>query len=145
MIMAEYTRAYPSVTESEEKMLDDVLRILEEHSVPDELLNRFVLAVSEAFTNALVHGNGRRSDKTIVLKLQINGDALVADIIDQGQGGLERIKRRQPPSMLSENGRGVDLMEYYASELKFAETDSGGLQVSLRFDRIRKRQNISHT
>jgi len=136
--MSQYEFTYPSVTSSEEKMLDDVLEVLLVSEIPADLRNRFTLAVSEAFTNALIHGNEGDPHKQVKLLLDIKSDSLAADIIDEGQGGLEKVAHKRPPTTLSENGRGVDLMRYYASDMSFTETEHGGLKVSIRFERMKE-------
>lgn len=142
--MPHYEHTYPSVSDSEDQMLDEVMVILETNRVAEELCNHILLAVSEAFTNALVHGNRRDPGKEIKLILHINESDLSADIIDQGQGGLERIEHRRPASVLSECGRGVDLMRHYAGDLRFTEMPDGGLKVTLKFDLTRAKENYSH-
>jgi anti-sigma B factor antagonist len=136
--MAAHEFTYPSVPDSEERMLDDVTRLLKRHSLPGEYAHAIILSISEAFTNALEHGNRYDEQKVIRLTIRINGNDLTADIIDQGSGGLDRVKHRRPPTALSEGGRGVDLMSHYAGNLTFAETDDGGLRVTIRFDYSRR-------
>lgn len=140
-----YEYIYPSVAASEEKMLDDVLTALQANAVSKYLLNRFMLVVSEAFTNALEHGNECDPNKKIKLVLDISNELLSADIIDEGRKGLEKIKRRRPPTMLSEGGRGVDLMEHYAGAVRFSETESGGLKVSICFNQTKGNKVQHHT
>lgn len=143
--MPTYEFAYSSTVASEEKMLDDLAAVLQANSTPEDLRNRFMLAVSEAFINALVHGNERNPRKTIKLLISVNDRLLTADIIDEGQAGLARIKRRRSASVLSEAGRGVDLMRHCASAVRFTETESGGLKVSLRFDQTKENEVERYT
>jgi serine/threonine-protein kinase RsbW len=145
MIMPTYEFTYPSTPASEGKMFDEVTTILQANGMPEDLQNGFMLAVSEAFTNALVHGNKRNPHKAIKLALNINEGLLTADITDEGQGGLAKIKRRQSPTLLSESGRGVDLMRHYASAVRFTETEGGGLKVSLRFDQMKENKIERYT
>ena len=142
--MPKYEFTYPSVGTSEEKMLDDVLTVLRRNRVDKDFQASFLLAVSEAFTNALVHGNKRNPCKSIKLSIDINNEALAADITDEGRNGLDKIKRRCPPDVLSESGRGVDLIQHYASEVGFTETEKGGLKVSVRFDLAKKKKTRSY-
>ena len=132
--MSEYHLEYQSVSESEGLMLDDVTRILAEHGIEGELRQGFILTVSEAFTNALTHGNDYDPDKLIKISICLNRNSLTADIIDEGQGGLEKVSEKSPPSLLSEHGRGVDLMRHYSSSVRFSSTAGGGLQVTVVFD-----------
>lgn len=143
--MPKYEFTYSSAVASEDRMLDELATVLHINGIPEDQQNWFMLAVSEAFTNALVHGNERNPRKTIKLVIFINNCLLSADIIDEGQGGLAKIKRRQPPTVLSESGRGVDLMRHYASAVRFTETESGGLKVSLRFDQMKENEIERYT
>jgi serine/threonine-protein kinase RsbW len=143
--MPTYEFTYSSTVASEDKMLNELSTVLQANGIPEDMQNWFMLAVSEAFTNALVHGNRRNPQKTIKLVLFINNNLLTADIIDEGQGGMAKIKRRKPPTMLSEGGRGVDLMRHYASVVRFTETEGGGLKVSLQFDQMKKNKMERYT
>lgn len=111
--------------------------LLERHRVELSSARRFMLAVSEAFNNALVHGNKCDPTKSINVVLIINDADLRADITDQGHGGLEQIDRRGPAGLLDEGGRGVDLIRYCASEATFTKTDGGSVKVSIRVERER--------
>lgn len=133
--MASYQLKYPSVVESEGHMLEAVERLLSDNGVSEQEFHDFLLVVSEGFTNALIHGNCNRPDKEIRLNICINADSLSADIIDQGKGGLEKIRDKHPPSLLSEGGRGIDVMQHYATSVKFGVTSEGGLKVAIELDR----------
>jgi len=130
--MAVYNLCYPSVVESEQQMLKDLDKILRENSVNDAIAHNFVLIVSEAFTNALVHGNHLNPDKEINMVINVNGNVLSADIEDHGQDGLKKIKNKLPPALLSEGGRGIDIIKHYANLVEFVETESGGLLISIK-------------
>jgi anti-sigma regulatory factor (Ser/Thr protein kinase) len=55
--------------------------------VPKAAEPAFEVAVSEAVTNAVRHGNpGRTDDATITCDIQVNGSELTLRIIDGGQG-----------------------------------------------------------
>ncbi len=136
--MATYQFEYPSVLESEEKMLTDIELILRRHLVDGRVGRAFTLAVSEAFTNALTHGNELDPKKTVTLRVTVNKTDLVADIRDQGHDALRRIAERKPAHLLSEGGRGVDLIRHYATSARFVEIESGGLLVSIHFSRKEK-------
>ncbi|MBD3402656.1 hypothetical protein GF420_07155 [candidate division GN15 bacterium] len=134
--MATVRLTYPSRMDSENRMLDDVSRSLQEFSLPTDIRQAILLTVSEAFTNALTHGNRLDPSKTIAIELSINESTLVADITDQGTEGLKRVAQHQPPGPLSESGRGLSLIRHYASRVALAETAEGGLHVRIEFDLI---------
>lgn len=114
-------------------MLDDLLRSLTECEIKDDLRHAISVAVSEAFTNAVVHGNREDSAKLVILRLEVNDRQITADIVDQGLGGLKRVESRRPSRELDEGGRGVDLIRHYADSCQFKETEEGGLQVTICF------------
>ncbi len=132
--MPRYAFDYPSRSDSEARAMDDLFGLLEEHQIPHELRQHFALAVSEAFTNALVHGNRRQAEKIIHLEVEINDDLLSADITDEGSGGLDRIANRSTAGLLAEGGRGIDLIRHY-TDASFSETPNGGLRVTIVMNR----------
>lgn len=117
-------------------MLDDLERILEENEVEIEAGRRFMLIVSEAFNNAMIHGNRMDAKKQIKLSLSINGTRLRADIVDQGVQGLSAIRNKLPCDTLAENGRGIDLIRHYADEVDFAEDAEGNLRTTVKIFRV---------
>lgn len=141
MIMARYEFSYPSMTESEEQMLDDLGRALESAAISPQVQRGFILAVCEAFTNALLHGNGSNPDKIVSVGLEVNENGVTADITDEGKGGLERIRRRSQRGLLAEGGRGIDLIRHFADAVSFTETEKGGLTVTI-FVSLRKKENL---
>lgn len=53
------TKVYPSVLASEEKLILELEELLQSLGVSARICQRFLLVVSEAFTNAVIHGNGQ--------------------------------------------------------------------------------------
>jgi anti-sigma regulatory factor (Ser/Thr protein kinase) len=130
--MPEYQFQYPSTLDSEDKMLNDLERVFAQNRVCGEVVHRLMLIVSEAFTNALLHGNQENPSLIISVHLQVNEMMIVADITDQGKGGLDRIKHRcNSDDLMEEHGRGIDLIKHYADDVKYSESVSGGLIVSI--------------
>lgn len=134
--MAGYGLIFNSVRENEGPMLDQIQAILDKHGIDEACRHRLLQAVSEAFTNALIHGNKLAPEKQIRLDLEINEQSVRADITDDGEGALAGIAARSHPDTWSENGRGVDLIRYYADSVEFIENASGGLTVSIVVRRL---------
>lgn len=135
MTMAQYNLSYSSIMSSEDCMLDDLENILSENEVDIESGRRFMLVVSEAFNNAMMHGNRLDASKQIKLSLSINRTRLKADIVDQGVQGLKAIRNKLPCDILSESGRGIDLIRHYADEVDFAEDTKGNLRTTVKIFR----------
>lgn len=141
--MADYQFTYPSECEMADHALDDLLSVLAECSVEKELIQGLSLAVSEAFTNAIVHGNKEDPNKNIHMILRVMENEVIADIIDHGMGGVDQIMAKKPATAMDEGGRGVDLIRHYADSSCLEETEDGGLKVSMVFNR--KRQKTTKT
>jgi len=135
MIMADYKFTYVSVLRSEARMFDDLAVVLDRHRIQGHLRQRILLALSEAFVNALVHANALNPAKEVVLSININETMFSADIVDQGHGGTERVRCKQKPALLAENGRGIDLIRHCCDAVEFIRHGSGGMRVSMRFNR----------
>lgn len=124
---------YLSLPDNENKMLDDIEKFLNDNKINGELRSGFMLCVSEAFTNALIHGNQLNPNKKIIIECMLNQSTLCADIIDEGTGGVEKISQRKQPELMSEGGRGVELIKHYSSSFEIFENKQGGLQIKIVF------------
>ncbi len=122
---------YPSILESEPALADQLKKILTQQGVSEEEQRIFLLVISEAFTNALVHGNRLDPQKSITVCLDINDQTLRADIIDQGERGLEKIMQHQMTEIEADSGRGINLMKHYVDDVQFEQTGDGGLKTSI--------------
>lgn len=123
-------------------MYDDIKELLQFHEIDGKLGNDIKLALSEAFTNALVHGNKLDSDKGIEINITINNQFITADIIDEGTGTPDMLKEKEDPDMWQERGRGVILMETVADRVTFSKDRvTGGLQCTLFFNRDRYKKD----
>ena len=142
--MAEYVLIYHSNPVEIDRMLDQLEEILARHEVADTLGRQVCLTVSEAFTNALIHGNKADPDKEIKLGLTVNETEITADIVDQGTSGVTRVANKQPATPLAECGRGVDLMRHFAQSVVFQQHEDGGLRVIITFSR-KDNQFSNHT
>ena len=91
-----------------------------------------MLAVSEAATNGIVHGNQLDESKSVEISAFQDGDLLIFETRDEGDG-FEPEKLPDPladENLLKTSGRGVFLMEEYADEVEFSD---GGTKLSLKF------------
>ena len=123
-------------------MFDDVRTFLIEQKLTLRLINDIMLSVSEAFTNALLHGNQSDPDKSIQISITANNNEITADITDEGHGDVENLGGQKKVDLWQEDGRGMMLMKAMASGITFRKsTDTGGTLVSIKFDR--NKYNIS--
>jgi anti-sigma regulatory factor (Ser/Thr protein kinase) len=139
---ADFTRIYPTEVESEALLIGDLSAFLAQHRIDAEIGRHLTLCASEAFTNAMIHGNKWDKTKSVWVHLSVNEAEVCADITDQGTGGLASIARRPRPGLLAESGRGVDFIYRYCAGVELAEVEGGGLRVSLRVPRSRTKQVV---
>ncbi|MFH1057371.1 MAG: response regulator [Pseudomonadota bacterium] len=87
-----------------------------------DLDNNLKLALVEAVTNAMEHGNGWNQDLTVAVVADITPDTLTVSIWDQGQG-FDAACLPDPTSpeyLLCDRGRGVFLMHAIMDEVCFS-------------------------
>ena len=101
--------------------------------LPDERLDDLVLAVSEAFTNA-VEAHGRRGiDTAIELRSTATVNAVGVEIEDHAGGGTDLTSWQPRPALVdrdhlgSDRGWGIQLMREFVELVSFEATDDGTL------------------
>ncbi|MDR8392763.1 ATP-binding protein [Aliifodinibius sp. S!AR15-10] len=101
-------------------------------SFDDEIYGNVMLALSEAVTNAIVHGNKQDSDKKVHIKASQNNQKLTISIKDEGEGfdPSSLPDPLQDENLLKEGGRGVYLIEQFADEVTYSED---GTKITVRF------------
>ena len=77
-----------------------------------------LLAVREALTNAVIHGNGNRPGNSVTLHCRPDGArGLVVSVVDEG-GGFNLDAHLAPEDALSERGRGIPLIRHHAQDVR---------------------------
>lgn len=112
----------------------DILDILQQKlGFDDEFYARLMLTVSEAVTNAIVHGNKLDPKKMVGVEVQKENDLLTFLISDEGDGfNPDNVKDPLlEENLLNTSGRGVFLMKEYADEVEYL---SNGTVLRLSFN-----------
>ena len=108
--------------------------ITRQFELDDETSGALMIAVIEAGTNAIQHGNAFADDKTVTFEFKVSaGDVLVR--VDDNGRGFDPAKVEDPtdPSnLLDPNGRGLYLMRTLMDEVKFDVRSDHGTTVRLR-------------
>lgn len=101
-------------------------------SFDDDTYGNVMLALSEAVTNAIVHGNKQDSDKKVHIMASQNNQKLTISIKDEGEGfdPSSLPDPLQDENLLKEGGRGVYLIEQFADEVTYSE---GGTKITVIF------------
>jgi serine/threonine-protein kinase RsbW len=113
------------------------------HTVTDEMARlagfdgdaslNISLAVREAATNALVHGNGKDSSKLVHVTFGIEEGSFAIEIEDEG-GGFDPSQvadPRDPSNVARTSGRGIFLMRSFMDSVTFQKRNGDGMQVRL--------------
>jgi serine/threonine-protein kinase RsbW len=98
----------------------------------DDSLN-ISLAVREAATNALIHGNERDASKLVQVAFDVQKGSIEVEIQDQGTGfNPEKVDDpRDPGNVARTSGRGIFLMRSFMDSVTFEKRNSDGMQVRL--------------
>lgn len=89
----------------------------------DEDYARIMLTLSEAVTNAIVHGNKENPKKQVIIRSKLSDGTLTITVKDEG-AGFDPSKIPNPikeENLLNIGGRGVYLIKEYADDLQFYE------------------------
>lgn len=80
------------------------------------------LIFTELLTNAIIHGNKYNTQKRVYIFIEFTDEGILSKIMDEGNGFdfTEVLRSRDPiENLLSETGRGIQLVRSAADELTF--------------------------
>ena len=128
----ELQHSLPSHIAAISPAVDLVLRFVSKFREVDGSEDHIDVAVHEALTNAVIHGNHEDPDKQVLVACRCSIDGEVSITIrDQGQGfdtrGIQ--DPTAPENRLCTHGRGIYLMKALMDEVYF---DEGGVVVRMR-------------
>lgn len=109
-------------------------KIIQDCQLDNELGGNFALVLSEACTNAIIHGNKQDENKKVSVHVQNLADKLMIKVKDQGDG----FNPSDVPNPLAEEnllkpgGRGVYLIKEYADDVQY---NNKGNQVTITFQK----------
>ena len=89
----------------------------------DDFYARLMLTVSEAATNAVVHGNDLDPSKKATIRAEASDSTLIISTTDEGNGfDNEDIPNPlDQENLLNTSGRGIFLMREYADEIEYKD------------------------
>lgn len=101
-----------------------------------EQLDEIKTVVSEAVTNAIIHGYDHRTDGVVTLEASIDGDLLALSISDEGRGIEDLEMARQPlftsRPELERSGMGFTIMENFMDEFEAESVPGGGTKLMMK-------------
>lgn len=128
-----YQFVYPSRLDVMETMYQDLEKVFDRCRIGPETARPFQLALSEAFTNAIVHAHAQNPGKLVEVSIMVNDDSISADITDEGDSWEDGGGRTFDPAgdPAAESGRGLGLIQRLTDEVRFARSPRGGTTVSM--------------
>lgn len=121
---------------SRPESLSDVERMIEEvrdnYQVSEDTFGNMLVALTEAVTNAMYHGNKSDPKKKVRISYGCVHNTLTFTIADEGKGFdfYNLPDPTSPENLEKECGRGIFLMKHLADQLIFSD---GGRIVELNF------------
>ncbi|MFM8743711.1 MAG: ATP-binding protein [Cytophagales bacterium] len=122
----------PSLAENIRMIESFIDNAKEKYHLNDDIYGNIMIAVTEAVSNAIKHGNRNDSSKNVVLSLSLAEGLIKFKVEDEGSGFDYH---NLPDPTTAENlekpgGRGIFLMKHLADEVEFADN---GKVVELSF------------
>lgn len=123
----------PSRIETVAKAANAVADFVSRSGISEEAAYGIDMAVREAVTNAVVHGNAQDEQKAVELTLKSSPDAVEITIHDQGQGfNPEEVPDpTEDENILKTSGRGIFFMRTFMDEVTWSIRPGGGTTVRM--------------
>jgi serine/threonine-protein kinase RsbW len=101
--------------------------------IGEDVAFAIVMAVREAVTNAMVHGNQEDETKSVEVIFNCQGNVLEIEVSDQGEGfdptGVP--DPTDPVNILKTSGRGIFLMRSFMDKVEWFARPEGGTTVRM--------------
>lgn len=126
-----YSVTLSSTFDQAETIPDFVDKIVDECELDEDPSETFKLILSEAVTNAIIHGNKENPDKYVYVKINVTNSSISADVKDEGDGFVPDTNKNplNEENLLETSGRGIFLIEQFSDHMEFKEN---GTLISFR-------------
>lgn len=106
-----------------ERLIDDIKT---RHNISEDCFGNMLVAVTEAVTNAIYHGNKSDPKKYIEIKYKIEKDKVKFYVSDEGAGFdyYNLPDPTAPENLEKPSGRGIFLMKHLADQIIFSRNGS---------------------
>ena len=109
------------------KIQDFVSKAISEFEISSEKRDKILLAVAEAASNGITHGNNSDNNLTLDVKIEADNNKIFVIITDKGKG-FDPNNIPDPTvdeNILKESGRGIFIIERLIDNLSFNFLPSG--------------------
>lgn len=96
-------------------------------NLEEDTLSNLSLAVSEALSNAMVHGNKLDPKKDVIVSVKISKNKLTLSIKDEGEGFEPNSvpDPTMPENILRDSGRGIHIMRSFIDQVSYNFSSTG--------------------
>ena len=132
-----YTKKFTSDPDNLVEVEEFITEVANEFKLDEEIRNNLSLSLSEAASNAMVHGNKLDPKKYVDIKITVSDDKIKVVIKDEGNGfdPSSVPDPTAPENLLKDSGRGIHIMKTFLENMRYNFTDSGTeviLELSLK-------------
>ena len=123
----------PSKLDSLDRVEQFSLELKRLARLSDERYNDVMLILTEAVTNAIIHGNKQDPSKKVVITVKLDDQNLTIIVKDEGPGfDPEKVPNPlEQENLLKTGGRGIYLINQYADYVHYSDK---GNQVTIIFE-----------
>ena len=109
-----------------------VEKVAEQFNLSSDVHGNMLVSLTEAVTNAIIHGNRSDQTKNVSISLRRQKDSVAIRVSDEGPGfDPQKVPDPTSPECIEEcGGRGIFLMRHLADECRFMR---GGSTVEMRW------------
>ncbi len=123
-----YQLSLKSTYEDAESIPEFVEGLQKEAGLEEDVSGKLMLLLSEAVTNAIVHGNLEDPAKKVEVEIEIKPESIITTVEDEGEG-YDPNKDSEDPleedNLLKEGGRGIFLIQEISDEIEYFNQGRG--------------------
>lgn len=124
-----------------------VEQISDVYNVNSTYYSNILVALNEAVTNAIVHGNKEDNEKEVTVIFESKNKGLFFTVVDEGKG-FDFENYPDPTDLNIENpeevGRGLYLMKSLTDDISYEE-ETGAIELGFKISSINKELAVSRT
>lgn len=100
---------------------------LRDWGADDSIIADIAISVSELVTNSVRHGNAKKPEDPVIIKVELKGKSAVITINDSGDGfdPEEIANPLDEKNLLKDTGRGIFIVKSLMDDVKVSHDDSG--------------------
>lgn len=118
--------ALPSNPKNVAKVEPFVEELVHKYQIKPDVYGNILITLTEAVTNAIIHGNSNDETKIVIVKMKKHKNHLAFQISDEGRGfDYDNLPDpTAPENLLKLGGRGVFLMKQLSDDVFFHDNGS---------------------